>query len=49
VQKAGQSKEEAKQKAVAKFLKEWERNYDREICMKEKYIRQRKRLTKPDI
>jgi hypothetical protein len=42
-------KEEAKQKAVAKFLKDWERNYDREIRMKEKNVRQRKRLTKANI
>jgi hypothetical protein len=36
-------KEETKQKAVAKFLEEWERNYDREIRLKEKNVRQRKK------
>jgi hypothetical protein len=36
-------KEEARQKAVAKFLKEWERNYDREIRMKEQNIERRRR------
>ena len=41
-----EKKEEAKQKAVAKFLKEWERNYDREVRMKEKNVRQRKRLAR---
>jgi hypothetical protein len=40
-----EKKEEAKQKAVAKFLREWERNYDREIRIKEKNVRQRKRLS----
>lgn len=39
-------KEEARQKAVAKFLREWERNYDREIRLREKNVRQRKRLTR---
>ncbi len=38
-------KEEAKQKAVARFLKEWERRYDRETRMKEKNIRKRGRLS----
>jgi len=37
-------KEEARQKAVARFLKEWERRYDREIRMKEKTVRKRERL-----
>jgi uncharacterized protein YktA (UPF0223 family) len=41
-----EKKEEAKQKAVAKFLNEWERNYDREVRMKEKNVRQRKRLAR---
>ena len=41
-----EKKEEAKQKAVAKFIKEWERNYDREVRMKEKNVRQRKRLVR---
>ena len=44
--RALEKKEEAKQKAVAKFLKEWERNYDREIRIREKNVRQRKRLTR---
>ena len=42
--KSMEKKEEARQKAVARFLKEWERRYDREIRMKEKNVRQRKRL-----
>jgi len=37
-------KEEARQKAVARFLREWERNYDREIRMKEKTVRKRERM-----
>jgi len=37
-------KEEARQKAVARFLKEWERRYDREIRMQEKTVRKRERL-----
>ena len=41
-----EKKEEARQKAVAGFLKEWERSYDREIRMKEKTIRKRDRLDK---
>lgn len=36
-------KEEARQKAVARFLREWERNYDRGIRMKEKNIHKRAR------
>ena len=39
-------KEEARQKAVARFLKEWELRYDRETRMKEKNIRKRGRLIK---
>lgn len=39
-----EKKEEARQKAVARFLKEWERNYDRGIRMKEKIVRKRERL-----
>ena len=39
-----EKKEEARQKAVARFLKEWERNYDREIRLKEKAVRKRERL-----
>jgi cell division septum initiation protein DivIVA len=39
-------KEEARQKAVARFLEEWERRYDRETRMKEKNIRKRERLGK---
>jgi hypothetical protein len=38
-------KEEARQKAVAKFLKEWERRYDRETRMKEKNVRKRGHLS----
>jgi hypothetical protein len=41
-----EKKEEARQKAVARFLKEWERDYDRGIQMKEKTIRKRQRLDK---
>lgn len=37
-------KEEARQKAVAVFLKEWERSYDREVRMKAKNIRKRNRM-----
>ena len=37
-------KEEARQKAVARFLKDWERRYDREIRMQEKTVRKRERL-----
>jgi len=37
-------KEEARQKAVTRFLREWERNYDREIRMKEKTVRKRERM-----
>lgn len=39
-----EKKEEARQKAVARFLKEWERDYDREIRLKEKAVRKRGRL-----
>ena len=39
-------KEEARQKAVAQFLKEWERRYDRETRMKEKNVRKRGNLSK---
>jgi hypothetical protein len=39
-----EKKEAAKQRAVARFLKEWERNYDREMRMKEKTLRKRRRL-----
>ncbi|MGD2055604.1 MAG: hypothetical protein PVJ15_02265 [Gammaproteobacteria bacterium] len=41
-----EKKEEAKQKAVARFLKEWERRYDQEIRIKEKTVRKRERLGK---
>ena len=41
-----EKKEEARQKAVARFLKEWERRYDRETRIKEKNVQQRKRLTR---
>jgi hypothetical protein len=39
-----EKKEEARQKAVARFLKEWEREYDRDIRLKEKTVRKRERL-----
>ena len=39
-------KEDAMQKAVARFLKEWERRYDRETRMKEKNIRKRGHMGK---
>jgi len=39
-------KEEARQKAVARFLEEWERRYDRETRMKAKNVRKRERLGK---
>ena len=39
-----EKKEVAKQKAVAKFLKEWERDYDRKMRMKENTVQRRKRL-----
>jgi len=39
-----EKKETAKQEAVASFLKEWERNYDRKMRMKQKTIRKRKHL-----
>jgi hypothetical protein len=41
-------KEAAKQKAVAQFLKKWERDYDREIRLREKKARQRRRWLKGD-
>jgi hypothetical protein len=41
-----EKKEEAMQKAVARFLKQWERDYDREIRLKEKAVRKRERLVK---
>jgi len=39
-----EKKEEARQKAVARFIKEWEREYDQDIRMKEKAVRKRERL-----
>jgi len=39
-------KDIARQKAVAMFLKEWERNYDRETRMQEKNIRKREHMDK---
>jgi hypothetical protein len=39
-----EKKENARQKAVAAFLKEWERRYDRNVRIREKNIRKRKRL-----
>ena len=41
-----EKKEVAKQEAVARFLKEWERNYDREMRMKRMTVHKRKRLIK---
>jgi hypothetical protein len=41
-----EKKEEARQKAVARFLKQWEREYDHEIRLKEKAIRKREWLGK---
>jgi hypothetical protein len=41
-----EKKEEARQKAVARFLKEWEREYDQDIRLKEKTVRKRERLDK---
>lgn len=38
-----EKKEAAKQKAVAQFLKKWERDYDREIKLREKKAKQRRR------
>jgi hypothetical protein len=40
-----EKKQQARQRAVEKFLREWERNYDRELRMKERNARKRKRLT----
>jgi len=42
--KSLEKKEAAKQKAVARFLKDWERDYDRKMRMKEKTLEKRKRL-----
>jgi ABC-type transporter Mla subunit MlaD len=41
-------KEAAKQKAVAQFLKKWEREYDREISLREKKAKQRRRWLESD-
>ena len=43
-----QRKEAAKQKAVAQFLKQWEREYDREIRLREKKAKQRRRWLESD-
>ena len=43
-----EKKEVAKQKAVAKFLKTWERDYDREIKLREKKAKQRRRWMQSD-
>ena len=38
-------KEEARQKAVAKFIREWEQNYDRALRLKARNVNQRRRAT----
>lgn len=43
--KALEKKEAARQAAVARFLKEWERDYDRKMRIKQKNARIRKKLT----
>lgn len=43
-----EKKEAAKQKAVAQFLKKWERDYDREIKLREKKAKQRRRWLQSD-
>ena len=43
-----EEKEAAKQKAVARFLKKWERDYDREIKLREKKAKQRRRWMESD-
>lgn len=43
-----EKKEMLKQKAVAQFLKKWERDYDREIKLREKKARQRSRWLRSD-
>jgi len=44
--KSLEKKEAAKQKAVARFLKEWERDYDRNMRMKQKTVQKRTRTMK---
>lgn len=44
--KSLEKKETAKQKAVARFLKEWERDYDRNMRMKRKTVQKRRRTMK---
>jgi hypothetical protein len=41
-----EKKEIAKQKAVARFLKEWERDYERNMRMKQKTVHKRRRTIK---
>jgi predicted nucleic acid-binding Zn-ribbon protein len=41
-----EKKETAKQKAVARFLKEWERDYDRNMRRKRKNVQKRRRTMK---
>lgn len=48
VYKKLEKKEAAKQKAVAQFLKKWERDYDRKTKMLEKNASQRERWLKSD-
>ena len=44
--KSLEKKEAAKQKAVARFLKEWERDYDRNMRMKRETVQKRRRIVK---
>jgi predicted nucleic acid-binding Zn-ribbon protein len=44
--KSLEKKETAKQKAVARFLKEWERDYDQNMRMKRKTVHKRRRAMK---
>lgn len=48
VSKKLEKKEAAKQKAVAQFLKKWERDYDRKIALLEKNAEQRRRWLQSD-
>ena len=43
--KSLKKKEAARQAAVARFLRDWERNYDRKMRMKEKNVRIRRKIT----
>ena len=40
-----EKREEAKQKAVAKFIREWEQNYDRALRLKARNVNQRRQAT----